>query len=244
MKFGILSYRIHLIFFTPPWRSDVAMPVGYRFGTSCLSPIDNSTVFLIGGRTWIANTNTYSYTSTVGINHGDDDNITTTVYNDMNILDITTIIWSTQTQSQSVPANVDYTATLLPSGLIVYIGGRGSNSANLNNISQNGNIIIYGGSISVSSVISNVFSDIAVLNTNSWVWSVPSVSGTSAQTLTQYSATLYKNYMILAFEEYVATPGDDHMREKHVPMVYTLGILPPETFVLTPMYGVPVPANN
>ncbi|CAG8854289.1 4224_t:CDS:1, partial [Gigaspora margarita] len=43
---------------------------------------------------------------------------------------------------------------------------------------QNGNIIIYGGSISVSSVVANAFSDIAVLNTNSWVWSVPSVSGT------------------------------------------------------------------
>ncbi|RIB20759.1 hypothetical protein C2G38_1161037 [Gigaspora rosea] len=51
--------------FTPPWHSDVAMPVGYNFGTSCLSPIDNSTVFLIGGRTWITNTKTYSYTSSV-----------------------------------------------------------------------------------------------------------------------------------------------------------------------------------
>ncbi|RIB14808.1 hypothetical protein C2G38_1623173 [Gigaspora rosea] len=49
----------------PPWHSDAAMPVGYNFGTSCLSPIDNSTVFLIGGRTWIANTNSFSYTSSV-----------------------------------------------------------------------------------------------------------------------------------------------------------------------------------
>ncbi|RIB14807.1 hypothetical protein C2G38_1623075 [Gigaspora rosea] len=51
---------------TPPWHSDVAMPIGYTFGTSCLSPIDNSTVFLIGGRTWIiANTISFSYTSSV-----------------------------------------------------------------------------------------------------------------------------------------------------------------------------------
>ncbi|RIB14806.1 hypothetical protein C2G38_1622999 [Gigaspora rosea] len=49
----------------PPWHSDAAMPVGYNFGTSCLSPIDNSTVFLIGGRTWITNTKSYSYTSSV-----------------------------------------------------------------------------------------------------------------------------------------------------------------------------------
>ena len=31
--------------FTPPWHSDVAMPVEYNLGSSCLSPIDNSTVF-------------------------------------------------------------------------------------------------------------------------------------------------------------------------------------------------------
>ncbi|CAG8854582.1 18690_t:CDS:2, partial [Gigaspora margarita] len=55
---------------------------------------------------------------------------------------------------------------------------------------QDENIIIYGGSthdkISKDlrrygiyfSNIAYVFSDIAVLNTNSWVWSVPSVSET------------------------------------------------------------------
>ncbi|KAF0549485.1 galactose oxidase [Gigaspora margarita] len=264
----------------PPWHSDVAMPVGYNFGTSCLSPIDNSTVFLIGGRTWISNTNVYLNTASLykfdskisqwttptinnfnssfetrnemqavvdnygkififgGISHGNDDNITSTAYNDMNILDITTMIWSTQTQPQSVLINVDYTATLLSSGLIVYIGGRRSSTANLNNISQvqifdtksytwttksasgsiiasradhsavltqDGNIIIYGGSTYNSSKINYVFSDIAVLNTNSWTWSVPSVSGTSAPPLSQHSAALYKNYMILTFGATSAT---------------------------------------
>ncbi|KAF0538919.1 galactose oxidase [Gigaspora margarita] len=248
---------------TSPWHSDVVMPVGYTFGTSCLSPFDNSTVFLIGGRTWITsqwttptinNFNSSFATRNEmqavidnngkifvfgGSNHGNDDNITTTAYNDMNILDITTMIWSTQTQSQSVPVNVDYTATLLPSGLIVYIGGRGSSLGNLNNMSQvqifdtksytwstkiasgsnvasralhsavltqDGNIIIYGGSITNSSgKIVYAFSDIAVLNTNSWEWSVPSVSGTSAPPLTMHSAGLYKNYMILAFGATSAT---------------------------------------
>ncbi|RIB01123.1 hypothetical protein C2G38_2231786 [Gigaspora rosea] len=47
---------------TPPWHSDIEMSVGYNLGTSCLSPIDNSTVFIIGGRTWIAtSTTTYYY---------------------------------------------------------------------------------------------------------------------------------------------------------------------------------------
>ncbi|KAF0428037.1 galactose oxidase [Gigaspora margarita] len=218
-------------------------------------PIDNSTVFLIGGRTWIdisATTDYYSYTSSVfttrneiqavidnngkifvfgGINYNSS---TFLFYNDMNILDITTMTWSTKTQSQSILTYVDYTAILLPNGLIVYIGGRSGSSTivSLNNISQvqifdtksytwstkpasgstiasrvdhsavltqDGDIIIYGGSTLNHSAIIGVFSDIAVLNTNSWVWSVPSISGTNAPPLTQHSAALYKNYMILAF---------------------------------------------
>ncbi|KAF0538930.1 galactose oxidase [Gigaspora margarita] len=262
---------------TPPWHNDVAMPVVNFFGTSCLSPIDNSTVFLIGGRMQIANTNINSNTASLykfdsktlqwttpvinnfnssfetrnemqavidnngkifvfgGINTGNDDTITIAAYNDMSILDITTMIWSTQTQSQSVLKNIDYTATLLPSGLIVYVGGRGSNSSNLNKyisdsnirhkilhlsasgstiasrshhsavLTQDGNIIIYGGSISESSQVANVFSDIAVLNTNSWSWSVPNVSGIGAPPLTEHSAAIYKNYMILAFGATSAT---------------------------------------
>ncbi|KAF0549487.1 galactose oxidase [Gigaspora margarita] len=156
-------------------------------------------------------------------------------YNDMNTLDITTMTWSTQTQSQSALTYYAYTATLLPNGLIVYIGGRSGSKTSANNtnmaqiqvfdtklytwstklasgttiasrrhhsavLTQDGNIIIYGGSThDRSGNITYVFSDIAVLNTNSWVWSVPRVSGTSAPPLTQHSAELYKNYMILAF---------------------------------------------
>ncbi|KAF0549454.1 galactose oxidase [Gigaspora margarita] len=255
----------------PSWHSDVVMPVEYNFGTSCLSPIDNSTVFLIGGRTWIANN--YLYTSSVykfnsktsqwttptinnfnssfttrneiqaiidnngqifvfgGINYNSS---TSLIYNDMNILDITTMTWSTLTQSQSSLTHALYTATLLPNGLIVYIGGLSGSSTSTSPsnmaqiqvfdiksytwstkpasgstiasrvahsavLTQNGNIIIYGGSTVNNSDIIGVLSDIAVLNTNSWVWSVPSVSGTSASPLTQHSAVLYKNYMILAF---------------------------------------------
>ncbi|KAF0549476.1 galactose oxidase [Gigaspora margarita] len=146
----------------------------------------------------------------------------------MNTLDITTMTWSAQTQSQSVLPFYGYTATLLPNGLIVDIGlhlinikiqiqvfdtklytwstkpASGSTIASRRHhtavLTQDGNIIIYGGSIYDSSGnIAYVFSDIAVLNTNSWVWSAPSVSGTSAPPLMPHSATLYKNYMILSF---------------------------------------------
>ncbi|KAF0386119.1 galactose oxidase [Gigaspora margarita] len=260
--------------FTPPWHSEVVMPVGYNFGTSCLSPIDNS-IFLIGGRTWPTTTDPYSNTSSSvykfnsktsqwttpninnfnstfttrneiqavidnngkififgGINYNSS---TKLFYNDMNILDITTMTWSTPTQSQSVLTYIDYTATLLPNGLIAYIGGYSGSSSKVSPtdmaqvqifdtksftwsaklaggstiasrglhsavLTQDGNIIIYGGSLQNNSGQPvTVFSDIAVLNTNSWVWSAPSVSGTSAPPLTQHSAALYKNYMILAF---------------------------------------------
>ncbi|CAG8763006.1 12371_t:CDS:2, partial [Ambispora leptoticha] len=44
-------------------------------------------------------------------------------YNDMNILDVTSMTWSTITLSNNVPASAAYTATLLQTGLIIYIGG-------------------------------------------------------------------------------------------------------------------------
>ncbi|RIB14812.1 hypothetical protein C2G38_2094855 [Gigaspora rosea] len=152
------------------------MPIGYNFGTSCLSPIDNSSVFLIGGRTWIITSATkiyYSYISSVykfnsktsqwttpTINNfnfnftarsdiqavvdnngkififGGTNYISSTktptfnIYNDMNTLDITTMTWSTQIQSQSALTYFAYTATLLPNGLIVYIGGNSGSSTN------------------------------------------------------------------------------------------------------------------
>ncbi|KAF0549471.1 galactose oxidase [Gigaspora margarita] len=162
---------------------------------------NNGKIFVFGGANYINSTNLF--------------------YNDMNILDITNMTWSTQTQSQSALTYLGYTATLLPNGLIVYIGGRSGSSSYVSPtdmaqsasgstiasrtlhsavLTQDGNIIIYGGSIHDSSgKIAYVFSDIAVLNTNSWVWSVPSVSGTSAPPLTCHSAALYKNYMIIAF---------------------------------------------
>ncbi|RIB20770.1 hypothetical protein C2G38_2178476 [Gigaspora rosea] len=77
--------------------------------------------------------------------------------------------WSTPTQSQSILNYIDYTATLLANGLIVYIGGRGgsSTSTSPSNIAQDRNIIIYGGATLNNTAVIGVFSDTAILNTNS-----------------------------------------------------------------------------
>ncbi|KAF0549468.1 galactose oxidase [Gigaspora margarita] len=110
-----------------------------------------------------------------------------TFYNDMNTLDITNMTWSIQTQSQSALTYVGYTATLLQNGLIFILPINGTKIAyrryNSTVLTQDGNIIIYGGSTHDSHIV-NVFSDNAVLNTNSWVWPVPSVSGTSSPPFT------------------------------------------------------------
>ncbi|RIB20755.1 hypothetical protein C2G38_1160863 [Gigaspora rosea] len=48
-------------------------------------------------------------------------------------------------------------------------------------------------------------------------------------------------------EKVIATPGtsnNDHIREIHTSTVYTSGISPPETYVQTPLYGVPSPVKN
>ncbi|RIB13995.1 hypothetical protein C2G38_1690786 [Gigaspora rosea] len=258
----------------PPWHEVIGMPVGYAYGSACVSPIDNYTVFLVGGRTSLPNTTNYilssavyefntktSQWSTPSINNFNssfarrnemqavvdsegriysfggtdyDNSTTSTNYNDMNILDITTMTWSTQFQSQSL-AYIDYAATLLPNGLIIYISGRevlalsgffvdmnmirtfNTNSytwdtkiANGSTIlsrvghstvlTQDGNIILYGGaSLNSSGAPATIFSDLAVLNTNTWVWSIPSTFGTKPPPLMSHSAALYKNYMIIAF---------------------------------------------
>ncbi|KAF0476404.1 galactose oxidase [Gigaspora margarita] len=266
----------------PPWRKDVGMPVGYSIGGSCVSPIDNSSVFLVGGRTFIPNTfspfdssspvyvfnsktSQWAATNINGLNSsflsrneiqavidnsgkmfmfgGTNVNSTLpTFYNDMNILDINTMTWSTQTSSSSLLSYVDYSATLLPNGIIVYIGGRGGSSSSVTSVTMSqilifdtqsyswstkvisgayvgarnghsavltmdGNIILYGGSTLTGTGSLEVLSDIAIINTNTWVWSVPSVSQTNTPPpLTFHSATLYKNYMIVAFGLISSTP--------------------------------------
>ncbi|KAF0495060.1 galactose oxidase [Gigaspora margarita] len=183
----------------PTWYKDVGMPIGNFDGTACVSTTNDSTVFIIGGRQTLSKIhyflplihlsfNTRNEIQAVIDNKGrififggmsyfvnDSDNSPFIYYNDMNILDITTMSWSTLVISQA-PSYSSYTATLLPTGLIVYIGGRdnlsgqripirtfdttsliwstkpangsfiGSRVGHSAVLSQNGDIIIYGGS--------------------------------------------------------------------------------------------------
>ncbi|KAF0538906.1 hypothetical protein F8M41_007432 [Gigaspora margarita] len=179
-------------------------------------------------------------------------------------------------------------------------------------LAQDGNIIIYGGSTLNSGKVTTVFSDIAVLNTNSWefIKFFTYLGATSASNL--YTNNIYilnihnytwvatfnvptttippkqppstwnsstdqanNNYtylyigigigagviiliavlFIIGFfiyknrhkEEFIMTSGtsrNDHIRETHMSMIYTSGIPPSETYVQTPLYGVPMPGNN
>ncbi|KAF0416732.1 galactose oxidase [Gigaspora margarita] len=161
---------------------------------------------------------------------------------DMNIFDTTLMTWSTLPLPTDVLTRIDYTATLLPMGLIIYIGGHTkltpsstftfssfndilifdtkslswSNKAAMHKFScmtasgitiqpraahsavliKDGNIVIFGGSNNNA----QVYPDLAVLNTNAWIWSVPNNSTVNAPpSLVFHTANLYNIYMLIAF---------------------------------------------
>ncbi|KAF0526944.1 galactose oxidase [Gigaspora margarita] len=270
----------------PPWHKGQETLVAVGFASSCVSPIDNSSVFLIGGNMLLANnasapfypSEVYKFDSknsywrpvnVIGYNNSftsryimqaiidndgkififggrntdiniSDINITTSAwYNDMHMLDITSLKWSTLNISQNVPLPcIAYAAVLLPTDEIIYIGGvellllgnprlvdikmvrlfntksftwstkqitgasidsRGGHTAVL---TQNGSIIIYGGS---TINYTQVAPDLMVLDINNWEWSIPNIPQTNApQLLTHHSAAIYENYMIVSFGRIVS----------------------------------------
>ncbi|RIB28295.1 hypothetical protein C2G38_2158275 [Gigaspora rosea] len=133
------------------------------------------------------------------------------LFNDINILDTTTMTWSTLIISQNVPyPRIDFTATLLPTGHIIYLGGNGirnsmsecftfiiptfdKNSLNWSTKDDDNEI-----RIGHSTVLSQrVNPDLAVLNTNIGHSLFQNISQTNAPPpLALHSAGLYKGYMI------------------------------------------------
>ncbi|KAF0437384.1 galactose oxidase [Gigaspora margarita] len=113
-------------------------------------------------------------------------------YNDMNIFDITTMFWSTLIIPQA-PKLFSYTAILLPTGLIIYIGGVDYN-------------ISSGKSLMNMNTIDGlpVFSHLAVLNTSTWAWSIPDISlSNTPNPLTFHSQHFIKITWLLHLEEYL-----------------------------------------
>ncbi|KAF0477862.1 galactose oxidase [Gigaspora margarita] len=196
------------------------------FGSSCVSPIDNYTVFLISGRMSIPNTNQSDYTweafqfdskksywtmpvapgynvsfvtrnemQAVIDNTGKifiygGINLTSIWFADMTIFDIATMTWSTFQFTNIYLA--DYAAVILPNSLIIYIV-------------QDGNILIIGGSNDAYGY-ATVSPALAVLNTNTWMWTIPNFSLTNGPpSLTYHSAALYEDYIIIAFRRITTT---------------------------------------
>ncbi|KAF0550208.1 galactose oxidase [Gigaspora margarita] len=276
----------------PTWYKDVEMPVGNVYA-SCVSSINNSDIFIFGGRQFLPNSSTVFFNSSVyrfdpnnnsiwsitnitrfnstfitrnkmqavidntrrvfifgGMNFiVNSDNSSKLYYNDMNILDINNMSWSTLVIPQAPPC-YNYAAILLPTGLIVYIGGTdylsGVSPVNMSEIrtfnttsfiwsnisvngssigshighsavlGQNGDIIIYGGSKYSLDLDTQALPNLAVLNTNSWTWSIPDISPKNTpQPLHFHSAVLYKNYMIVAFGR-IASTGDLFNKDVYV----------------------------
>ncbi|KAF0416738.1 galactose oxidase [Gigaspora margarita] len=200
------------------------IPIIDGFNNSFINRNEFDTVIDSKGKSYI-----FGGTDTkTGITIGNDQ-----LFYEMNLFDTASMTWSTLTLPTDVLPRIDYTATLLPTGFIIYLGGETRltpSSANtkpsFNDIlifdtkflswsnktasgitvqpryghsavlSKGGNIIIFGG----ASGFAQVYPDLAVLNTNTWMWSVPSNSTVNVPpSLIHHTANLYKIYMIIAF---------------------------------------------
>ncbi|RIB27202.1 hypothetical protein C2G38_2137932, partial [Gigaspora rosea] len=167
------------------------------------------------------------------------------IFGDMNILDTNTMTWSTL-PIQSIPMT-GYTATLINTGEILYIGGESENTPpgtliDINQIhifntksliwstmstnggdkisnrfrhtavlTQNGTIIIFGGQSSTNYI--QAPPDLVMLDTNVYPmkWRILNVSSTNAPpSLTCHSATLFDNFMIIAFGKITVASGNGY----------------------------------
>ncbi|CAG8580331.1 10354_t:CDS:2 [Rhizophagus irregularis] len=148
-------------------------------------------------------------------------------YTDMNILDAQSEFRWELIQMKNSPTypRADYTATMLPNGVIVYIGGRtravrdasiletelnikqetsGELIDNRNShsavLTPDGKIIIYGGAQGPNLITASPSLAILDTSTSVYTWSVPTISSQfSPPPLILHTADLYGDYMIVAF---------------------------------------------
>ncbi|KAF0548078.1 galactose oxidase [Gigaspora margarita] len=202
----------------PPWNKDVEMPIGYIFELRSKPVyVFNSNISLwttpniIGFNSSFKMRNqiqpvidNYGKVYTFGGTNYTGFNVSSVDYNDMSILDTTSMIWSTL--PISAPPYLSYTATLLPTGIIVYIGGYISRSGILYVPVSMYEIQIFNtknyslsNMVASGAMIGSRIGHSAALNTSSWMWSIPNLSQINSPQLCFHSAALYGNYMIIAF---------------------------------------------
>ncbi|KAF0513069.1 galactose oxidase [Gigaspora margarita] len=216
---------------TTSWHKDADMPVEYVLGSACVSPIDNSTVLLVGGK--MNTPNGHSNSSEINIFNSNNSqwkrpkvrlsNIATARidisvvskndgkifilggispdsaawYDDMIIFDFTVMAWSKVSQLNGLKY-ADYTATLLPTGLIIYIGGRYNGK---NTLAKMDNILIF--------------------DTKSSSWSNKIASGVSIGSRVGHSAVLTLNGSIII---YGGTSDDSNLGPQVLPDIAVLDV--------------------
>ncbi|KAF0511670.1 galactose oxidase [Gigaspora margarita] len=207
------------------WHQSPSMPVGYYYGTSCVSVTDNSTILLIGGISYTPNTPNLDFDAKVyifnpnkpqwkslkfingsnnfvmrnnmqavmnkygqifiygGLNFTNN-NSSNTVYNDMNLLlatDYNDILWSTPSVTYAPPTPfIQYTATLLSNGLIVYIGGIQETQA----------------------ISATLMTTLKLFDTYYNSWSDQTISGDPIESRAGHSAVLAQNEIIIVYGGY------------------------------------------
>ncbi|GET03111.1 hypothetical protein GLOIN_2v67585 [Rhizophagus clarus] len=206
---------------------------------------------------------------------------TVQVYNTMDIFDSIAYSWTLGSLIDPPFSKIDYTASLLPNGNIVYIGGTQSdvNTIQLDPINMNkidiydtvgnswssmiatgppitqrtghtavlnnkGEIIIFGGMYVPTMVASQP--QIAVLNTatNPFQWTIPTVNSNeiSPPSLVFHTATLFENYMIVAFGN--VTRDNIDVMPVMPGQSDQLYVLDTNTFTWVRIYNPPSNSNN
>ncbi|PKY38191.1 galactose oxidase [Rhizophagus irregularis] len=263
---------------TPPWVDPtITIPFGSSYATVAMRNINNKpTIYLIGGfnapllSTLDLNTSKWSKPffkdeplTRSGMKSVIDDTGKIYIYggihyssptygiqylDEMLILDTVGLSWSDGFTMNSPKDRFDFTATFLPNGIIVYIGGiivaiSGNKEVDIGEIklyntnlsiwttelifckAPDGKVIVYGGVKSVGEIRQQVVPDLAVLNTNikPFEWTVPSVSsGVKVPSLAYHTANLVGDYMIVAFGN--ITQKNSGPLENKNPNIYVMDI--------------------
>ncbi|CAG8679632.1 8625_t:CDS:2, partial [Cetraspora pellucida] len=138
--------------------------------------------------------------------------------NRMDILDTIGLTWSKGTELQAPTPRDGFSATLLPNGIIVYLGGNGLNPQNLREITvgtipeprahhssvlglNNDRLIIYGGYTGIQYSRSPIVYNLTVLDIRNkpYKWITPNVSGIIPSTPHAHTANVIGRYMIVTY---------------------------------------------